>query len=62
MSVVPFENFEDYHNTFTGGYYFGDIVFEGLITVNQIHNMYWKMSSNPTDPTKVRAPRTQPRR
>ena len=53
------KNFEDYHNLFTGGYFFGDVVFERLITVNQVHNMYWKTSSNPTDPTKVRTQRAQ---
>ena len=49
------EDHLDYHNTFTGGYFFGDIVFERLITVNQVNNMFWKMSSNPTDATKARA-------
>ena len=29
------EDHLDYHNIFTGGYDFGDIVFERLITANQ---------------------------
>ena len=49
------ETFKDYHNLYTGGYDFGDIVFERLITVNQVTNMYWKKSKNPTDPSKARA-------
>ena len=56
---MPIENYKDYHNTFSGGYDFGDIVFERLITVNQAHNMYWKKSNNPTDSSKVRARRTK---
>ena len=55
---MPIENYKDYHNTFSGGYDFGDIVFERLITVNQAHNMYWKKSNNPTDSSKARASRT----
>ena len=53
------KTFKDYHNVYTGGYDFGDIVFERLITVNQVNNMYWKKSNNPTDSSKARAQRTK---
>ena len=43
------EDHFDYHNTFTGGYAFGDISFKRLFSVNQAHNMYWKQSKNFAD-------------
>ena len=40
----------DWHNTFVGGYFFGDISFVRYTSVNNIHAMYWKFGKNMADP------------
>jgi len=39
----------DWHNMFVGQYYVGDISYKGLISVNNVHGMYWKRSKNFAD-------------
>ena len=36
----------DWHNMFVGGYFFGDITFRRLISVNNNDLLYWKWSKN----------------
>ena len=40
----------DWHNTFTGGYFFGDISWVRYTSVNNAHALYWKFSKNFANP------------
>jgi len=40
----------DWHNTFVGGYFMGDISFVRYTSVNNDHAVYWKYGKNMADP------------
>jgi len=48
VSVI--KNDFNYHNMFVGGYSIGDIEFDGLLSVNNLNNGYWKRSKNFAEP------------
>ena len=43
------DNHFDWHAMFVGQYDVGDIMWRGLISANNAHNMYWKISKNFAD-------------
>ena len=42
----------DWHNTFIGGYFMGDVSFVRYTSVNNEHAMYWKFSKNFADSSR----------
>ena len=48
LKIVVEDQF-DWHNQFSGGYYFGDISFVRFTSVNNYHSIYWKFSKNFAD-------------
>mmetsp|Transcript_24667 Transcript_24667/g.77520 ORF Transcript_24667/g.77520 Transcript_24667/m.77520 type:complete len:100 (-) Transcript_24667:91-390(-) len=39
----------EYHSVFVGHYTLGDVAFRGLISVYNLHSMYWKVSKTMAD-------------
>lgn len=48
--LTQIEDQFDWHNTFVGGYFVGDISFVRYNSVNNGHAIYWKFSKNFADP------------
>ncbi len=48
--VALVEDQFDWHNTFVGGYFMGDISFVRYTSVNNDHAVYWKYGKNMADP------------
>ena len=48
--TVLIEDQFDWHNTFVGGYFFGDISWVRYTSVNNVHALYWKISKNFANP------------
>ncbi len=51
--VALVEDQFDWHNTFVGGYFMGDISFVRYTSVNNDHAVYWKYGKNMADPEEV---------
>ena len=51
--AILIEDQFDWHNSFVGGYFFGDISFKGYKSVNNGHGIYWKFSKNFADENSI---------
>ena len=52
-NAILVEDQFDWHNTFVGGYFFGDISFVRYKSVNNVHGLYWKFSKNFADDESI---------